>query len=52
MAKALNAFTEAALTYLIKEMELKYVSKVDLEKAKALEKADIKVISTGSNGNE
>ena len=52
MAKALNAFTEVSLEYLIKELELKYISKVDLEKAKALEKADIKVISTGSNGNE
>ena len=52
MAKALNAFTEAALSYLATEMWYKYTSKVDLEKAKALEKADIKVISTGSNGNE
>jgi len=52
MAKALNAFSEAALKYLIAEMEYKYTSKVDLEKAKALEKADIKVISTGPNGNE
>ena len=52
MAKALNAFTEAALEYLIQELQLKYTSKVDLEKAKALEKADIKVISTGANGNE
>ena len=52
MAKALNAFNQAALTYLLKEMEYKYISKVDLEKAKALEKADIKVISTGGTGNE
>ena len=52
MAKALNAFTEAALAYLLKELEVKYMSKVDLEKAKALEKADIKVISTGGNWQE
>jgi len=52
MAKALNAFSEAALEYMIQELNLKYNSKVDLEKAKALEKADIKVISTGANGNE
>jgi len=52
MAKALNAFTEAALAYLLKELEVKYISKVDLEKAKALEKADIKVISTGGNWQE
>ena len=49
MAKALNTFTEAALAYLLKELEVKYISKVDLEKAKALEKANIKVISTGGN---
>jgi hypothetical protein len=52
MAKALNAFTEEALEYMIQELNLRYTSKVDLEKAKALEKADIKVISTGENGNE
>jgi hypothetical protein len=52
MAKALNAFAAEALNYLVRELELKYNSKVDLEKAKALEKADIKVISTGANGNE
>jgi hypothetical protein len=46
MAKALNAFSQEALKYLLAEMEYKYTSKVDLEKAKALEKADIKVIST------
>jgi flotillin len=52
MAKALNAFSQEALKYLLAEMEYKYTSKVDLEKAKALEKADIKVISTWANWEE
>ena len=52
MAKALNMFSQATLQYLAQELNLKYTTKVDLEKAKALEKADVKVISTGSNWNE
>lgn len=52
MAKALNAFSQVTLQYLTQELNLKYNTKVDLEKAKALEKADVKVISTGSNGDE
>ncbi len=52
MAKALNMFSQTTLEYLTQELNLKYNTKVDLEKAKALEKADIKVISTGANGDE
>lgn len=50
MAKALNEFSPEALHYMIKELEAKLSEVVDLEKARALAKADIKVISTGENG--
>lgn len=50
MAKALNQFTPEALNFMIKELETKLSEVVDLEKAKALAKADIKVISTWENG--
>lgn len=50
MAKALNEFSPEALNFMIKEIEAKLTEVVDLEKAKALSKADIKVISTWENG--
>lgn len=50
MAKALNEFSPEALHYMIRELEAKLSEVVDLEKARALAKADIKVISTGENG--
>lgn len=49
MAKALNEFTEAALKFMEKELEVRLSEIVDLEKAKALAKADVKVISTWPN---
>ena len=50
MAKALNEFSPIAIQFMIKELEVKLSEVVDLEKAKALWKAQIKVISTGENG--
>lgn len=50
MANSLNAFSAHAIAYMIKELEVQLAEKVDLEKAKALSRADIKVISTGENG--
>ena len=52
MAKALNEFSPEAIAYLIKELEAKISEVVDLEKAKSLSKADIKIISTWWNGSE
>lgn len=49
MAEALNMFTTASLNYMIKELEAWVTRDVDLEKARALSKADIKVISTWEN---
>lgn len=46
MAKALNMFTSAAFDYMKKELDIQVAEKVDLEKAKALWRADVKVIST------
>ena len=52
MAKALNSFSNGSLWFLVKELEVKLSEVVDLEKAKALNNADVKVISTWSNGGE
>ncbi len=51
IAKSLNTFDEASLQYLVKELEVRLSEKVDTEKAKALHKADIKIITTGGNEN-
>jgi len=50
MAKALNSFSKEALDYMEKELDVKLSEIVDLEKAKALSRADIKIISTWENG--
>lgn len=52
MAKALNMFTQASFDYMKKELDVKLSELVDLEKAKALWKADVKVISTWKDGWE
>ncbi|MCP4523220.1 MAG: hypothetical protein GY828_03300, partial [Candidatus Gracilibacteria bacterium] len=52
MAESLNVFTDESLGYMVKELEVNLAEIVDLEKAKALSKADVKVISTGANGGE
>lgn len=52
MAEALNMFDQESLEFMKKELDVKLSEIVDLEKAKALWKADVKVISTGSNGWE
>ncbi len=49
MAEALNMFTPTSIDFMKKELEVKLSEIVDLEKAKALSKADIKVISTWEN---
>jgi hypothetical protein len=50
MAESLNMFTQSSIDFMKKELEVRLSEIVDLEKAKALGKADIKVISTGENG--
>ena len=52
MADSLNAFTSDSLNFMIKQLDIHLAEVVDLEKAKALSNADIKVISTGVNGWE
>ncbi len=52
MAKALNEFSLQAIEFMMKELDVKLSEVVDLEKAKSLAKADIKIISTGPNGWE
>ncbi len=52
MAEALNAFSKEAFEYMKKELDVRVAEVVDLEKAKALWKADIKVISTWKDGWE
>jgi len=52
MAEALNIFNSESIAFMVKELEVKLAEIVDLEKAKSLAKADVKVISTGSNGGE
>jgi len=52
MADALNVFTSDSLGFMVKQLEVNLAEIVDLEKAKALSKADVKVISTGTNGWE
>jgi len=52
MAEALNSFSKEALDFMKKQLDVKLSEIVDLEKAKALSKADVKVISTGANGWE
>ncbi len=52
MAQALNTFDAASLDFMKKELDVSLSEIVDLEKAKALSKADVKVISTGANGWE
>ena len=49
MAEALNTFTQESIDFMKKELDVKLSEVVDLEKAKALWKADIKVISTWKN---
>lgn len=49
MAKALNMFSLEAFDFLKKELDVKVAEIVDLEKAKALSKADVKIISTWKN---
>jgi hypothetical protein len=46
MAESLNTFTDESLSYMVKQLEVNLSEIVDLEKAKSLSKADIKVIST------
>jgi len=46
MADSLNVFTNESLSYMVKELEVHLSEVVDLEKAKSLAKADVKVIST------
>jgi len=52
MAEALNTFNSESIAFMVKELEVKLAEIVDLEKAKSLGKADVKVISTGANGGE
>jgi flotillin len=52
MAEALNTFDTASIQYMIKELETHLSEIVDLEKAKSLASADVKVISTWKNGWE
>lgn len=52
MAEALNTFDSASIDFMKKELDVNLSEIVDLEKAKALWKADVKVISTGANGGE
>ncbi len=52
MAEALNTFDKESLDFMKKELDVNLSEIVDLEKAKALWKADVKVISTGANGWE
>lgn len=49
MAAALNKFDAESLAYMVKELEVHLAEIVDLEKAKSLASADVKVISTGSD---
>jgi len=46
MAEALNTFDKESFDFMKKELEVNLSEIVDFEKAKALSKADIKVIST------
>ncbi|MBS8122277.1 SPFH domain-containing protein [Candidatus Vampirococcus lugosii] len=50
MAEALNKFKPEALNFMIKQLEADISQVVDLEKARALNNADIKIVSTGDNG--
>ena len=52
MAESLNTFTIESLNFMVKQLEVKLSEVVDLEKAKSLWKADIKVISTWKDGWE
>lgn len=52
MAEALNTFDKESLDFMKKELDVNLSEIVDLEKAKALWKADVKVISTWANGGE
>ncbi len=52
MAEALNSFDSESIAYMVKELEVELAKIVDLEKAKSLASADVKVISTWSNGGE
>ena len=52
MAEALNTFDSASLDFMKKELDVNLSEVVDLEKAKALSKADVKVISTWANGGD
>ena len=52
MAEALNTFDKESFDFMKKELEVNLSEIVDFEKAKALSKADIKVISTWKNGWE
>ena len=52
MAEALNEFTVESLWFMVKQLEVKLSEIVDLEKAKSLAKADVKVISTWKDGWE
>lgn len=52
MAEALNTFDKESLDFMKKQLDVNLSEIVDLEKAKALWKADVKVISTGANGWE
>lgn len=52
MAEALNTFDAASIAYMIKELETHLSEIVDLEKAKSLASADVKVISTWKDGGE
>lgn len=52
MAEALNTFDSESIAYMVKELEVNLAEIVDFEKAKALSKADVKVISTWASGWE
>lgn len=52
MAEALNMFSAGSIAFMVKQLEVELAEIVDLEKAKALWKADVKVISTWANGWE
>ena len=52
MAEALNAFSQESIDFMKKQLDVNLSEIVDLEKAKALSKADIKVISTWKNWGE
>ena len=52
MAEALNTFDSESIAYMVKELEVGLSEVVDLEKAKSLASADVKVISTGKDGGE